>query len=103
MAEIRSHIPEDIIEQEGPNRGAIKDKDLAQIGAEAEKDFREKPAEEQYGFKIPPEAVNPKAVAITADEIAEDAIADEVNKRALDPGTRFKIEQDRLSSERKKD
>ena len=34
--EVASYKPEDLVEQEGPNKGNIKDIELARIGAEAE-------------------------------------------------------------------
>ncbi len=41
MGEKQSYRPEEVLETEGPDKGRVKDVELAQIGAEKDQEYRE--------------------------------------------------------------
>ena len=77
--EFKSHKPEDLLETEGPNKGNIKDKELAQIGAEAEDRLR---SGTMYNLKRLGEAImGGNQAEKDADRVGEEAMKDEINRR----------------------
>lgn len=83
--------PEDVLQQEGPNKGNIKDESLARVGAEAEDKERSKNL--KYGIKglfekgrYRTEYEEPKSVAELkaegGDLAGEKAMAEEVGRRS---------------------
>lgn len=75
MPEGMNYVPEEVIQQEGPNKGAIKDLELARVGAEAEDKARNENTMRYYSKDVENAAM---------DRAGSVAIQEEVNKRAYE-------------------